>query len=245
MFSKPSSSPGRGVSTNRKQNSKKYSHKAGQRIEKRRNRHIIRSLGLEEPGEEDNQVSTMDRHTGRRESEPPSRSLVSEFFSYLDEHPRLPTILSWYAQLVVNVILFSLAVSTIFAFVSAIRNEVDMAANDITSDVIASMSECGKNYKQNTCDTDPLPPALYEVCKEWSRCMQQDPHKVARARVSAKTMATIINTFTDAISWKTIVSGMMSYPSILLTSITDYGPPYYPDRIRRQQLVIPVFQKPP
>jgi cbb3-type cytochrome oxidase subunit 3 len=137
---------------------------------------------------------------------PPSRwSSFADFFALLEAHPNVPSILSWWAQLVVNLSLFSLAVYVVFAFVSAIRAEFDQAAEEVSDGILAEMAVCAKNYVDNRCAGGDRLPALESVCDNWERCMNRDPAKVGRAKVSAHTMAIIINSFIDPISWKAIV----------------------------------------
>ena len=129
----------------------------------------------------------------------------SEFFSMLEAHPNVPAILSWWAQLVVNLSLFSLAVYVVFGFVSAIRAEFEQAAQEMSDTILADMAVCTKSYIDNDCGRPSRAPALETICENWERCMNRDPAKVGRAKVSAHTMAIIINSFIDPISWKAIV----------------------------------------
>lgn len=146
---------------------------------------------------------------GKGEKFEQDRSRVSswsEFFSMLEAHPNVPAILSWWAQLVVNLSLFSLAVYVVFGFVSAIRGEFEQAAQEMSDTILADMAVCTKNYIDNDCGRSSRVPALETICENWERCMNRDPAKVGRAKVSAHTMAIIINSFIDPISWKAIVS---------------------------------------
>lgn len=42
-------------------------------------------------------------------------------------------------------------------------------------------------------------------CKAWETCMQRDPTIIGRTNVMAETFAGVINSFVEAISWKTMV----------------------------------------
>jgi hypothetical protein len=138
-------------------------------------------------------------------------SSFSDFFALLEAHPNVPNILSWWAQLLVNLSLFSLAVYVVFGFVSAIRSEFDQAAEEMSDTILAEMAVCAKDYVDNRCGGGDQPPALKAACDNWDRCMNRDPAKVGRARVSAQTMAIIINSFIDPISWKAIVRTLSLY----------------------------------
>ena len=177
-----------------------------------------------------------------------SRMSFSEFFALLEAHPHVPSILSWWAQLVVNLSLFSLAVYVVFGFVSAIRAEFDQAAEEVSDGILAEMATCAKSYVDNRCGGNDRLPALETVCENWDRCMNRDPAKVGRAKVSAHTMAIIINSFIDPISWKAIVRFLsLAYPVYLCdanSSSTDVLPRYHVNRHRREQLVLPFLQEP-
>ncbi|KAJ5219602.1 nuclear envelope protein Brr6 [Penicillium chermesinum] len=214
MFSKATSSPGRGVPANRRPNTKKFSHKAGQRIEKRRNQHIIRTLGLDDPEEKNAPLDNMSPNA----SQIPPRSGVSGFLSYLEEHPALPTILSWWFQLLVNFVVVAGAFYILYLAISSIGDEFDLAANDMTAEILIEMKKCSDNYNDNGCHETAVSPVLKSYCEEWSRCLKRDPRKMARAKLSAQTMAGIINGFVDAISWKTIIVFLATVLVVLLGS---------------------------
>ncbi|KAJ5819543.1 hypothetical protein N7474_005134 [Penicillium riverlandense] len=145
-------------------------------------------------------------------------SSFSEFFALLEAHPNVPSILSWWAQLVVNLSLFSLAVYVVFGFVSAIRSEFEQAAEEVSDTILAEMATCAKSYVDNKCGGGDRLPALETVCENWERCMNRDPAKVGRAKVSAHTMAIIINSFIDPISWKAILFFLATISTVTVVS---------------------------
>lgn len=76
--------------------------------------------------------------------------------------------------------------------------------------------------------------------------MNRDPAKIGRAKVSAHTMAVIINSFIDPISWKAIVRSPALYVvHLAMLTIAALLPCYDIHRHRREQLVLPFLQKPP
>jgi hypothetical protein len=166
---------------------------------------------LDQPNSRENRTGKFAKKGKQQEAElQGSRvSTWSEFFSMLEAHPNVPAILSWWAQLVVNLSLFSLAVYVVFGFVSAIRGEFEQAAQEMSDTILADMAVCTKSYVDNDCGRPSRAPALETICENWERCMNRDPAKVGRAKVSAHTMAIIINSFIDPISWKAIVSTLL------------------------------------
>lgn len=189
-----------------------YSNAVARRIQKRRqrDRELDRRLrrgsetGSDRPGSSEGRstAGSLPRGEGKSTSR---LSSFGDFFALLEAHPNIPNILSWWAQLIVNLTLFSLAVYVVLTFVSAIRTEFDHAAEERSDLIVAEMAVCAKNYVDNRCAGGDRLPALETVCENWERCMNRDPAKVGRAKLSARTMAEIINNFIDPISWKAIL----------------------------------------
>jgi len=215
----PAPSPGRGEIPRVSH----YSNALARRVQKRRRRDKALDMRLRRDSDdedddrpsssESNQQNQLQQVQGKgqsnqQESSESRISSFSEFFALLEAHPYVPSILSWWAQLVVNLSLFSLAVYVVFGFVSAIRAEFEQAAEEVSDGILAEMATCAKSYVDNRCAGNDRLPALETVCENWERCMNRDPAKVGRAKVSAHTMAVIINSFIDPISWKAIVRSL-------------------------------------
>ena len=246
-----------------------YSNAVTRRVRKRRqrDRELGRRLRGADGGSDDDEGednSSDERSTsnaaasaasaagGGDRTTPRSRfASIGDFFSLLEAHPYLPSILSWWAQLLVNLSLFSLTVYVVFGFVSAIRSEFDHAAEERSDVILAEMAACAKDYVDNQCAGGKRLPAMEAVCENWERCMNRDPAKVGRAKLSAHTMAEIINNFIDPISWKAIVGFFFffstphspssdAYISIIITVVL-LG--HDLDRNRCEQLVVPLFPR--
>lgn len=242
MYGRFAPSPGRGEIPRMSH----YSNAMARRVHKRRRRDkaLGRQIQVDSDDESDRPSSHEEEQPAdRNQNQKPSRmSSFSDFFSLLEEHPNVPGILSWWAQLVVNLSLFSLAVYVVFGFVSAIRTEFDHAAEEASDSILAEMATCAKSYVDNKCAGGGRLPALETVCENWERCMNRDPAKIGRAKVSAHTMAIIINSFIDPISWKAIVR-----PFVLLVdraNVLAILPRHHVHRHRGQQLVVPHLQEP-
>jgi magnesium-transporting ATPase (P-type) len=141
-------------------------------------------------------------------------SFFKQMLTLLEEHPNVPAILSWWAQLVVNLSLFSLAVWMVFSFVSEIRNEFDAVASKEMDSILHNIAECMQRYEDNKCAAGNLVPGLVPICAADRKCMDTDPTHVRRAMLSARTMAQIIDSFIEPISWKAIVSHPPSLQSL-------------------------------
>ncbi|KAJ9247153.1 hypothetical protein DTO207G8_8301 [Paecilomyces variotii] len=197
-----------------------YSNALARRVQKRRrrDRDLDRRLRMEVEDDDSDRPSSSEGKTVKGQKQTSRLSSFGDFFALLEAHPNVPSILSWWAQLVVNLSLFSLAVYVVFAFVSAIRAEFDQAAEEVSDGILAEMATCAKNYVDNKCAGGDRLPALETVCDNWERCMNRDPAKVGRAKVSAHTMAIIINSFIDPISWKAILCFLATISTVTVVS---------------------------
>jgi hypothetical protein len=138
---------------------------------------------------------------------PPSKEvgLIPSVFSFIEKHPNLPHILSYYAQFLLNVFIVFFMMYLVYSFWSTIRSDVDIKSREVASETLAEMAACTREFRDNKCDHADRVPAMEIVCNNWEKCMQQDPTKVGRAQVSAKTFAEILNSFMEPISIKAMV----------------------------------------
>jgi hypothetical protein len=148
------------------------------------------------------------RPRGRREhSDSPSpQSWLASVLSFIESKPALPYILSYYVQLALNYFLVGLLMYTVWCFVLTIRADVDKESEVQIGLIRADMAQCAAQYIENRCAKATRLPALEMICANWESCMNQDPTRVGRARVSAHTFAEIFNSFVEPISWKAMVS---------------------------------------
>lgn len=133
------------------------------------------------------------------------RSSLAQLFEFLEAHPNIPSILSWWAQLTVNVSIFSMAVYVVWSVLRSIRAEFNHRAELESEHIFNAIHKCANDFVVNGCENPSRPPALQNVCDGWQACMDRDPHKIGHAQLSAGTMAVIINSFIEPISWKAVV----------------------------------------
>ncbi|PYI11927.1 nuclear envelope protein Brr6 [Aspergillus sclerotiicarbonarius CBS 121057] len=223
MYGRFAPSPGRGEIPRLNH----YSNALARRVQKRRRRDKALDVQLRRDSDDESDrpssseiQPTKQRQKGQGQEAATGSRLTSfsDFFALLEAHPNVPSILSWWAQLVVNLSLFSLAVYVVFGFVSAIRAEFEQAAEEVSDTILAEMAACAKSYVDNRCAGGDRLPALETVCENWERCMNRDPAKVGRAKVSAHTMAVIINSFIDPISWKAIMFFLATISTVTVVS---------------------------
>lgn len=132
------------------------------------------------------------------------------FFQFLTNHPTLPHILSFYAQLMLNLFLIGGIMYILYSFWSTIKSDVDKKSSEAIAELLSEMAVCAQGYTANRCERSTRVPAMEVVCANWEKCMNQDPRNVGRARVSAHTFAEIFNGFIEPISYKAMVSSLIA-----------------------------------
>jgi hypothetical protein len=171
--------------------------------------------------QKDKQMSEKQQQTA------PEPSVWARFFSFLNDNPNLPTILSYWLQLVWNIVIFSVATAVVLSFVWTIKTDIDHAADTKRSEILSEIFTCRELYNKNRCGAEDRPPALNDVCNNWERCIDQNPTRVARATVSVQTISTIISGFVDTISMKAFVRFFFFFSylknRILLTRIRPFS----------------------
>ncbi|KAH7078049.1 Di-sulfide bridge nucleocytoplasmic transport domain-containing protein [Paraphoma chrysanthemicola] len=129
---------------------------------------------------------------------------VAGFLHWVEAHPHLPSVLSFYLQLAVNLFLAGGFVYILYCAWSGIMSDVDIESSKHVSGVLIDIRECAEQYRINRCHPDPVP-SLSKLCAGWEACMNRDAKKVARASVTAKTFAKIFNSFVEEFSYKSMV----------------------------------------
>ena len=134
-----------------------------------------------------------------------SESLIASVFGWIESHPQLPHVLSFYVQLLLNFFVVCFVMYVVYSFWSTVRSDVDKQSEAVAAETLAEMAACAQQFVANRCDREHRVPAMETVCDGWERCMNKDPNAVGRARVSAHTFAEIFNSFVEPISYKTMV----------------------------------------
>ena len=135
---------------------------------------------------------------------------IPSVFTFIDAHPGLPNTLSYYVQFLLNVFLALCVMYVLYGIFSTISNDITERAMMESSEILAEMAVCAREFKENKCERDSRVPAMEMVCNNWEKCMQRDPYKVGRSRLSAGMFAEIVNSFIEPISLKAIVRSSSS-----------------------------------
>ena len=138
---------------------------------------------------------------------------IPSVLTFIDAHPGLPNTLSYYVQFLLNFFLTLCVMYVLYGIFSTISNDITERAMMESSEILAEMAVCAREFKENRCERDSRVPAMETVCNNWERCMQRDPYKVGRSRLSAGMFAEIVNSFIEPISLKAIVRPFPLTPS--------------------------------
>ncbi|KAK5128398.1 hypothetical protein LTR85_003066 [Meristemomyces frigidus] len=206
------------------------------RVEKRRKREVDRKVSrkrrhsVSDSGDDSERPppQTSPRKTSNQLSQqalpepPPTQEKkpfwLTSLFTFIAQHPTVPHILSWYAQLAFNLFLLGGCAYLIFCFWSAVQGDVDKKSHEAMADIMAEMAICAQQYTNNKCERSTRVPAMETVCENWSKCMNRDPARVGRAKVSAHTFAEIFNSFVEPISYKA-----MAFSFILISGCFGFS----------------------
>ena len=191
------------------------------RVQKRRRPHVERDVrlalhqaaGYDSDSDSRSRPSSREGRTSSRRQNPPSQArelgTISSIFHFIEKHPNLPHILSYYAQFLLNLFFVLCMMYVFYLFFSTIRSDVDIKSRDVVSETVVEIAVCAREFKENRCDRSTRVPAMETVCDNWEKCMNRDPSQVGRARVSAETFAGILSNFIDNLSLKTMVSNFI------------------------------------
>lgn len=135
---------------------------------------------------------------------------IPSVLTFIDAHPGLPNTLSYYVQFLLNLFLALCVMYVLYGIFSTISNDITERAMMESSEILAEMAVCAREFKENKCERDSRVPAMETVCNSWEKCMQRDPYKVGRSRLSAGMFAEIVNSFIEPISLKAIVGSLSS-----------------------------------
>lgn len=148
---------------------------------------------------------------------------MSSLFTFIGAHPTVPHILTFYAQLAFNTFLLGACAYMIYCFWTAIQDDINKKAWDLSADIIANIADATENFRINGCASATRAPALKVQCDAWAKLMGQDPMKIARAKVSAHTFAEIFNSFVEPISYKAMLFTALLIFGCFATSNFAFG----------------------
>lgn len=213
----------------RKHYSKKIEHRVSKRRSERersdRSQKKQLVLRVEDDEETDNELVQMQKSTAKEQGRAKQTygASIAGFFHWIEAHPGLPSVLSWYMQFTVNVFLALSFMYVVYLVYSGIMADVDIESSKKRSEIMVEIAQCATNYRTNRCDPDTRVPAMEMACGNWETCMNRDPNKLARASVTVKTFAAIINSFFEEFSYKSMVCSTSLICALYLVGILAWN----------------------
>lgn len=194
-----------------------YSDTIPRRVYKRRRREADRHVCLLpdedlncKPDSDTLPHSNLQKIDVSHQKAPPQQTQAPGFipsvFTFVENHPNLPHILSYYTQFLLNLFIVFFMMYLVYSFWSTIRSDVDLRSHEVAKETVAEIGACAREFRENRCERSMRVPAMEIMCNFWEKCINQDPNKVARAMASAGTFAEILNNFVEPITAKTMVS---------------------------------------
>ncbi|KAJ4350290.1 uncharacterized protein N0V89_008911 [Didymosphaeria variabile] len=180
---------------------KPYSKKAENRVLKRR-AHKSRTRHSEY--DSDAESPTKDQNIQQAAPAIGFAAKIPGVLAWVEAHPNLPNVLSYYMQFIVNAVLGLFFLWIVYVVYSAVMADIDNEASNKVRDIMHEIAVCASEYERNGCEPKPVP-AVESLCQNWKRCKERDAYKVARASVGARTFAMIFNSFVEEFSYKSMV----------------------------------------
>ncbi|KAJ2752963.1 hypothetical protein IWQ56_006668 [Coemansia nantahalensis] len=154
----------------------------------------------------------------------------------LQMHRDIPYVISGYLQLGFNVFMVGTVLTVVVNVLLTIQRDVNAKIQEYSAEILQGISSCSKQYLDNRCDPLLRVPAMEQACREWENCMHRDPTTVGRARVSAETLAEIVNGFIEPISLKTMLFFVLMFFGTLYVSNFAFGA-YRHSRVHMQHAI--------
>ncbi|KAJ2723665.1 hypothetical protein GGI07_002460 [Coemansia sp. Benny D115] len=153
----------------------------------------------------------------------------------LQMHRDIPYVISGYLQLGFNVFMVGMVLTIITNVLLTIQRDVNAKVQEYSAVVMQEIGACSKQYVENRCAPELRVPAMEKACNMWDTCMHQDPTKVGRAKVSAETLAGIVNGFIEPLSLKTMLFFLLLFFGTLFVSNFAFGA-YRHSRVHQQYM---------
>ncbi|EJD04486.1 uncharacterized protein FOMMEDRAFT_19705 [Fomitiporia mediterranea MF3/22] len=191
--------------------------------------------------EEDDSVDEEDEDGSPRKGRALTRNTSNHYTLNLPGPPPVktdtPYILLGYLQFMFNLSLILVFLYLLVQFIFTVQHDVEQRIGEYSMDILQEITTCAQLYKQNLCDTSPIPAMLHQ-CATWETCMNRDPKVVGRARVGAEMLAEVVNGFVEPISWKTLLFTLLSlaFMTIFVNGLVMlYRARLHPDRQHQHQ----------
>ncbi|KAK5718756.1 hypothetical protein LTR15_008490 [Elasticomyces elasticus] len=112
--------------------------------------------------------NTHHRQTNDTTAQPPpeiKQHWMKTLYTFLESHPTIPHILTFYAQLFFNCFLLALLTYVIYTIYSTFAHDIALASQAATTEILAEMAVCAREYTTNRCAPETRVPAMEQGCR--------------------------------------------------------------------------------
>jgi len=127
----------------------------------------------------------------------------------------IPVIVITYLQLAYNLFLIYTISTSIFNFSKILRYDIQKYVDNKQHNLFLQVFECTKEYIDNGCTNEVIPPIIQNYCTKWKQCMDTDVTYILTSKETAQVFADILNNFFENLSTRTVFSVI-----VILTSLT-------------------------
>ncbi|KAI0638836.1 Di-sulfide bridge nucleocytoplasmic transport domain-containing protein [Trametes polyzona] len=121
----------------------------------------------------------------------------------------LPYRLLGYVQVLFNASLALIFLYLLVQFIFTVQHDVEHRVAEYSMDAVQEIAQCALHYKTNLCAKNAVP-AMAHQCATWETCMNRDPTRIGRARISLEVLGEVLNSFVEPISWKALMFTVVS-----------------------------------
>lgn len=121
--------------------------------------------------------------------------------------PRLPYLITLWVQVILNIIIVSVALYWVWKLVSTIADDVQHKRQQQIAELFRRKVVCTRHYEENFCGTADMPDIIADKCAKWQQCMKNDPYHdiIGLSSTVAQTLADIVNSFANPLSVKALI----------------------------------------
>ncbi|KAI0400897.1 hypothetical protein F4802DRAFT_462460 [Xylaria palmicola] len=165
------------------------------------------------------------------------------FLATLQRHPYAPSILGYWLNFGFSLVCVTGTVWIGWAIIAGLREDFAAARSAVRDDILDEMVKCRSDYIDNKCSpVEQRLPAMFQLCEQWSVCMNKNPDHLKKIQLGAKNIVEIINEIVDTMSYKTIALLVLLFAIFLFSGRSLYKSAHdYPDFTRHGP---PAFSQP-
>ncbi|KAI8449405.1 Brl1/Brr6 domain-containing protein [Phakopsora pachyrhizi] len=112
-----------------------------------------------------------------------------------------------YIHLFCNVLTIAFVTYGTFNITRIFCNDLNNQFMEYYDRIQEDIETCTHNFFSNHCfPVEFQTKFMAQYCSAWEKCKNQDPRQIHKTRLIAESVARVINTFVETMSWKALVS---------------------------------------